>query len=84
MEMDKIIELISRGRTDYIFQLIRKPNWKELLHQGDVKLLQWLVYYNDTTALRAVIEHEEIWKVLTSMGSWVMPLFSDIGKYVIF
>ncbi len=55
--MDKIIELISRGRTDYIFQLIRKPNWKELLHQGDVKLLQWLVYYNDTTALRAVIEN---------------------------
>lgn len=56
MEVEKIIELISRGRTDYIFRLIAKPNWKELLHKGHVKPLQWLVYYNDTTALRAVLE----------------------------
>ena len=32
------------------------PNWKEVLHQGSVKTLQWLVYYNDTTGLRAVLE----------------------------
>lgn len=56
MEPEKIIHFISRGRTDYIFQLLKKPDWKDLLHQGQVKPLQWLVYYNDTTALRAVLE----------------------------
>jgi len=56
MEADKIIEFISRGRTDFIFQLLRKPNWHELLNEGHVKPLQWLVYYNDTTALRAVLD----------------------------
>jgi uncharacterized protein len=50
MEVDKIIELISRGRTDYILELFKEPNWKEILHKGQVKPLQWLVYYNDTTA----------------------------------
>jgi len=56
MEADKIIEFISRGRTDFIFQLLHKPNWHELLNEGHVKPLQWLVYYNDTTALRAVLD----------------------------
>jgi hypothetical protein len=55
MEVDKIIEFISRGRTDYIFDLLKKPNWKGILLEGQVKPLQWLVYYNDTTALKAVL-----------------------------
>jgi len=55
MEVEKILEMISRGRTDFIFQLLDKPNWKETLHEGQIKPLQWLVYYNDTTALRAVL-----------------------------
>ena len=36
MEAEKIIELIGRGRTDFIFQLLKVPNWKELLHQDQV------------------------------------------------
>ena len=55
MEVEKIIEYISRGRTDFIFELMSKAGWKELLHQGRVKPLQWLVYYNDTTGLKAVL-----------------------------
>lgn len=55
MEVEKILEMISRGRTDFIFQLLDKPNWKETLHKGQIKPLQWIVYYNDTTALRAVL-----------------------------
>jgi uncharacterized protein len=55
MEIEKILELISRGRTDFILELLDKPNWKELLHEGQVKPLQWLVYYNDTTGLKAVL-----------------------------
>ncbi len=57
MEVKKIIEFIGRGRTDYIFQLFKKDNWKELLHNGPVKPMQWLVYYNDTTALKAILEY---------------------------
>ena len=57
MEASKTIELISRGRTDFIIELIKKPNWKELLKEGRIKPLQWLVYYNDLTGLRAVLEN---------------------------
>jgi ankyrin repeat protein len=56
-EVNKILDLISRGRTDFVVELMKKPNWKELLHKGSVKPLQWLVYYNDTTGLRAVLEN---------------------------
>ena len=56
MEVEKILKLISKGRTNYIFRLIRKPDWQKFLHQGHIKSLQWLVYYNDTTALRAFLE----------------------------
>jgi ankyrin repeat protein len=56
METEKILEFISRGRTDLIFQLLKKNNWKDILYEGQVKPLQWLVYYNDTTALKAVLE----------------------------
>ncbi len=56
MKTEKILEFISRGRTDFIFQLLRQPDLEKILQQGEVKPLQWLVYYNDTTALRAVFE----------------------------
>ena len=56
MTPEKILEYISRGRTDFIFDLLRKPDWKEILNAGSIKPLQWLVYYNDTTALKAVLE----------------------------
>ena len=55
--MDKahILEHISRGRTDLVFDLLALPDWQTILHDGDVKPLQWFVYYNDTTALKAVL-----------------------------
>ncbi len=56
MTTENIITSISKGRTDYIFRLLSIPGWQEILKQGQVKPLQWLVYYNDTTALRAIIE----------------------------
>ena len=57
MEISKILEYVSRGRTDFIIELLKKPDWKELLNEGRVKPLQWLVYYNDTTGLRTVLEN---------------------------
>ncbi len=55
MELQKILDHISRGRTDFVFELMKQQGWKDLLHEGQVKPLQWLVYFNDTTALRAII-----------------------------
>lgn len=56
MDAQKILDYISRGRTDLIVALLEHPNWKELVNRGRLKPLQWLVYYNDTTALRYVLQ----------------------------
>ena len=39
MEVDKIIEFISRGRTDYIFDLLKQPNWKGIEYSGQTEPL---------------------------------------------
>lgn len=56
MEVKAILDHISRGRTDFIIDLIKEPDWHELLNVGQVTPLQWLVYYNDTTGLKAVLK----------------------------
>lgn len=56
MEVTKIIDYISRGRTDFIVELLKQPDWKSLLRNGSIKPLQWLIYYNDVTGLRVVLE----------------------------
>jgi len=56
MTYDAILDRISRGRTDHVFDLLRLPDWRERLREGEIKPLQWFVYYNDVTALKAVIE----------------------------
>ena len=56
MTKSQILEYISRGRTDLIFELLRLDNWQDLLKEGHVKPLQWLVYYNDVTALKLIKE----------------------------
>ena len=57
MDTATILNRISRGRTDYILELMKKPDWETLLKEGGVKPLQWLVYYNDLTGLRLVMEN---------------------------
>ena len=56
MERSQILEAISKGRTDYIVQLLKLDDWESLLVVGNVKVAQWLVYYNDITALRMIVE----------------------------
>lgn len=51
----EILDRISRGRTDLVFDLLELPDWKTVLHEGDIKPQQWFGYYNDTTALKAVL-----------------------------
>ncbi|MEO0572789.1 MAG: ankyrin repeat domain-containing protein [Bacteroidota bacterium] len=55
MEAEIILEYISKGRTDFVFKLFQLKNWKEILHKGRVRPIQWLVYYNDLTAIRAIL-----------------------------
>ncbi|HSK63152.1 MAG TPA: hypothetical protein VK893_04905, partial [Pyrinomonadaceae bacterium] len=56
MDKTTIPDHISRGRTDLVFELLKLPDWQNVLREGDVKPLQWFVYYNDTTALKAVLD----------------------------
>jgi uncharacterized protein len=55
--MDKatLLDHISRGRTDLVFELLRLPDWKDALLAGPYTPMQWFVYYNDATALKAVL-----------------------------
>lgn len=56
MLQEDIIRLISQGRTDLIINLLKLDNWKELLHEGPVRIIQWLVYYDDVTALKLLLD----------------------------
>ena len=50
-----VLDRISRGRTDLVFDLLNLPDWREALHEGPIKVMQWFVYYNDVTALKALL-----------------------------
>ncbi|MBV6496646.1 MAG: ankyrin repeat domain-containing protein [Acidobacteria bacterium ACB1] len=56
MDKETLLDRISRGRTDLVFDLLKLPDWRDILHEGEIKTLQWFVYYNDTTALKAVLD----------------------------
>lgn len=56
MDKDKMLDHISRGRTDLVFELLNLPDWQSVLREGQYKAMQWFVYYNDTTALKAVLD----------------------------
>ena len=56
MDKSGLIDRISRGRTDLVFDLLKLPDWQTVLNEGNHKPMQWFVYYNDTTALKAVLD----------------------------
>ena len=56
MTKTKILDRISRGRTDLVFDFLRLPDWRTSLAEGRVRIMQWLVYYNDVTAMKAILE----------------------------
>ena len=47
----EIAELVSRGRTDLVFDLLASEEGRERVQD----VLTWFIYYNDVTALRAVM-----------------------------
>lgn len=56
MNKSEILDRISRGRTDLVFDLLGLADWPAVLGQGRVRALQWFVYYNDVTAMKAILE----------------------------
>lgn len=54
MNKGAILDRIGRGRTDLVFELLKLPDRQAVLNEGPIKPLQWFVYYDDTTALKAV------------------------------
>lgn len=56
MDGATIIEWISQGRTDLVFDLLRLADWRRWLALGPTRVMQWLVYYGDLTALKAVLQ----------------------------
>lgn len=55
MTTAEILDHISRGRTDLVVDLLNRPEWSDALTLGRTPVLRWLVYYNDVTALKAVL-----------------------------
>jgi uncharacterized protein len=55
MDKSEILDRISRGRTDLVFELLALPDWQDVLRDGPYTAIQWFVYYNDTTAIKAVL-----------------------------
>ena len=54
-DKETILGKISRGRTDLVFDLLSMPDWRAAVSDGNVNALQWFVYNNDITALKAVL-----------------------------
>lgn len=52
MAQNDVADLIKRGRTDLVFELLRTPAGRQQLPG----LMTWFVYYNDLTALRAILD----------------------------
>ena len=55
MNSSEMMNAISRGRTDLIFEFMQRTDWQETARQGPVALHSWLVYFDDVTALRALL-----------------------------
>lgn len=54
MNESGILERIAKGRTDAVMDLLHLPNWKTLVQSETPSLLQWLIFYDDVTALKLV------------------------------
>lgn len=55
MSREETLALISRGRTDLVFELLKLPNWQEVADSASLHPLVWFVYYDDVSAIRAML-----------------------------
>ena len=56
MDKDALLDHIKGGRTDLVFDLLRRDDWRTLLREGPVTPVGWFVFHDDVTALKAVLE----------------------------
>ncbi|MEE4299632.1 MAG: ankyrin repeat domain-containing protein [Pseudomonadales bacterium] len=56
MTTQELLNRIAGGRTDLVFELLRCADWRQLLTQGPVTPLDWFVFHDDVTALKAILE----------------------------
>lgn len=56
MQPDEMLIRIASGRTDLFVDLLKRDDWRDVLTQGRIKPLQWLVYYDDVTAMKLVLD----------------------------
>jgi ankyrin repeat protein len=54
MNSQEIFKRIASGRTDTVIELLSLPNWKEIIISEEPSLFQWLIFYDDVTALRLI------------------------------
>jgi ankyrin repeat protein len=53
MDNDRLLDLIAKGRTDLVIDLLARPGGSALATAGRVTVLQWLIHYGDVTGLHA-------------------------------
>ncbi len=56
MTRDELLQRIAHGRTDLVIELLHLDDWRDALAEGAINALRWCVYYDDTTAIRAVLD----------------------------
>ncbi len=66
MTTDRLLERIAEGRTDLVWDYVAQahPATAEAGDRG--RLLEWVAYYGDVSALRFLLEHGES---LESLGN---------------
>lgn len=83
MTKQEIFIRIASGRTDVVLELLALPDWKELITSDEPSLLQWLIFYDDVTALRLVEKEGLDIKSLNLNNDLCDAAFLDIGKLAI-
>lgn len=58
-ENDKLIERITAGRTDLIFELLKMGNAATSTDGNGTRLIKWCAYYGDVSAIRFLLAKGE-------------------------
>lgn len=56
MTAGSLLERISKGHTDALVALLQCDDWHSAITQQRVSVWNWLVYYNDVTGLRLLMD----------------------------
>ena len=60
----RILERISEGETDLVFEYVEAGHPARSEDNGSVSLIQWCAYYGDVSAIKFLLRHGETLKTL--------------------